>query len=230
MNHTVTAIRNMYHFEPLSELALQRYAITPEGIVEFNDGEIGEEDVEFVLELMELYSGLDAFRAERFNVYSIYTILEYLESTHAFYETALLPKLEQSIHGIKKLFPDHPINKVLEGFFNQYKSNLLSHIDAEESRLFPYARRLAHGGMARDYSVEEFESTHTHEEVEDSLDRVINLIETNYSEVSRSFAYRSFKNMLEQFRLDIEIHHLIEEEVFLNMLRLLESENRLPFQ
>jgi len=229
MNRTVTAIRNMYHFEPLSELALQRYAITPEGTVEFNDGEIGEEDVEFVLELMELYSGLDAFRAERFNVYSIYSILEYLERTHAFYESALLPKLEQAIHGIEKLFPDHPINKVLSGFFNQYRNDLLSHIDVEESRLFPYARRLAHGGSARDYSVKEFENTHTHD-VEDSLDRVINLIETNYSEVSRSFAYRSFKNMLEQFRLDIEIHHLIEEEVFLNMLRLLEDEERMPFQ
>ncbi|GAB5538387.1 MAG: hypothetical protein Salg2KO_04900 [Salibacteraceae bacterium] len=229
MNRTATSIKNMYHFEPLSELALQRYAITPNGEVEFNDGEISEEDVEFVLEVMELYSGLDGFRAERFNVYSIYTILEYLERTHAFYEATLLPKLEQAIHGIKKLFPDHIINDVLTRFFNDYRSDLLRHIETEESRLFPYARRLAHGGNARDYSVEAFEANHTHE-VEDSLDKVINVIETNYPEVARSFAYRSFKIMLEQFRLDLEIHHLIEEEVFLNMLRLLEDEKHLPFQ
>lgn len=230
MNHTLSSIRSMYHFEPLSELALQRYAINPEGRVEFNDDEMSSQEVDFVLEVMELYSGLDQFRADKFLTYSMMTVLEYLERTHAFYEATLLPKIEQSIVGIKKLFPDHQIAGVLDSFFKSYRNELLEHIDLEESRLFPYARRLAHGAGARDYSVEDFQTAHTHE-VEDSLDTVINIIETDYPEVSRSFAYRSFKNLLEQFRLDLEIHHLMEEEVFLVMLVTLEKDGKVfPFQ
>ncbi|MEZ4722397.1 MAG: hypothetical protein R2813_11045 [Flavobacteriales bacterium] len=229
MNRTVNSIRSMYHFEPLSELALQRYSISPEGTVEFRDGELGEDDVEFVLEVMELYTGLDTFRAERFMVYSIFTVLEYLERTHSFYESTLLPKLDQGIHGIKKLFPDHPISEILDAFFKKYRAELLKHIDLEETKLFPYARRIAQGGKAGDYSTLAFNDVHSHE-VEDSLDRVVNIIETDYPEVARSFAYRSFKNLLEQFRLDLEIHHLIEEEVFIVMVRMLEDEEAYPFQ
>lgn len=220
----------MYHFEPLSELALQRYAINPQGEVEFNDDEISAQEVDFVLEVMELYTGLDSFRADRFMTYSMMTVLEYLERTHAFYESTLLPKMEQAISSIKKLFPEHGIAQVLDTFFQNYRKELLSHIDLEEAKLFPYARRLAHGGGSRDYSVEDFIGAHTHE-VEDSLDRVINLIETEYPEVARSFAYRSFKTLLEQFRIDLEIHHLMEEEVFLSMLATLEKDGRVyPFQ
>ena len=230
MQHTISSLRSMYHFEPLSELAFQRYAINPKGEFEFNDDELSSQEVDFVLEVMELYSGLDQFRADRFLTYSIMTILEYLERTHAFYEATLLPKMEQAIVGIKKLFPDHQIAIVLDSFFKNYRNELLEHIDLEEARLFPYARRLAHGTGVRDYSVEDFEQAHTHE-VEDSLDKVINIIETDHPEVSRSFAYRSFKNLLEQFRIDLEIHHLMEEEVFLNMLVTLEKDGKVfPFQ
>ena len=230
MQHTISSIRSMYHFEPLSELALKRYAISPQGEVEFNDDELSSQEVEFVLEVMELYSGLDHFRADRFITYSMMTVLEYLERTHAFYEATLLPKMEQAISGIKKLFPDHHIAFVLDSFFKNYRNDLLEHIDLEESKLFPYARRLAHGLGVRDYSVEDFQNDHTHE-VEDSLDRVINIIETDHPEVARSFAYRSFKNLLEQLRIDLEIHHLMEEEVFLVMLITLEKDGKVfPFQ
>ncbi|MCO4807187.1 hypothetical protein N8004_00615 [Salibacteraceae bacterium] len=230
MPRTIHTIRSMFHFEPLSELALQRYAINSDGSVDFKGGDNGELEVDFILELMELYTGLDNFQAERFSQYSISTILEYLERTHAFYESTLLPKIEQSIIGIKKLFPDHPISGVLESFFQSYRKELLSHIDMEETKLFPYARRLAHGGGARDFSVADFHDMHSHE-VEDSLDKIINEIETNHPEVARSFAYRAFHTILQQFRLDLEIHHHIEEKVFIEMLTLLEEEqDSLPFQ
>jgi len=229
MQRTQTHIQSMWHFEPLSELALQRYSIDEQGNFVFNDENSGD-DIAFVLDLMELYSGLDAFRSERFERYSIFTILEYLERTHSFYESRLLPKMEQAIHSVKRLFPDHEIANILDAFFSNYRNELLEHIDLEETHLFTYARRLAHGGLIRDYSVAEFQAVHT-QEVEDSLDKVINYIESDFPEVARSFAYRSFKTILRQFRLDLEIHHLIEEEVFLEKLLNLENEkNMYPFQ
>ena len=45
MQHTISSLRSMYHFEPLSELALQRYAINPKGEFEFNDDELSSQEV-----------------------------------------------------------------------------------------------------------------------------------------------------------------------------------------
>lgn len=229
MQNTKSHIQSMSHFEPLSELALQRYSMDESGNLIFNDPN-AIDDIDFVLDLMELYSGLGAFRAERFKRYSIFTILEYLERTHILYENNLLPKLELAIHSVKRIFPDHNITIILDEFFNNYQHELLKHIDLEETHLFPYVRRLAQGGSIRDYSVAEFQAVHTHE-VEDALDKVINYIESNFPEVARSFAYRSFKIILQQFRIDLEIHHLMEEKVFLDKLLEIENEKSIhPFQ
>lgn len=207
-----------------------RYEITTKGEVTFHDGVHGEREVEFVLDIMSLYSRTTRFEASHFQNYSLSTVLEYLERTHSFYEARMLPKMELAIHGIMKLFPDHVIADVLNNFFKSYQNNLLEHIDLEESRLFPYARRLSQGGAANDYSVADFEQAHNHE-IEDSLDSVIQLIESDFPEVSRSFAYRNFKQLLQQFRLDLDIHHLIEEKVFLPKLQALEEGKQIhPFQ
>ena len=195
MQHTISSLRSMYHFEPLSELALQRYAINPKGEVEFNDDELSSQEVDFVLEVMELYSGLDQFRADRFLTYSMMTM-----SSNIWKE----PTLSMRLHFFQKwsrlslasksFFPIIKLRLYWIHFSRITEMNLLEHIDLEEARLFPYARRLAHGTGVRDYSVEDFEQAHTHE-VEDSLDKVINIIETDHPEVARSFAYRSFKNL-----------------------------------
>lgn len=230
MANPISSIKALYHFEPLSELALQRYAISPEGLTIEHYDPNGDRDVEFVLELMELYSDVNTFDEKAFARHSLFAILEYLERTHLFYEMSLLPKLEQAIIGVKRLFPDHPISDLLDIFFLNYKNELLEHIDLEERELFPYARRLSHGGSSRDYSVSVFQSVHDHG-VEDALDQILTVVENDYPEVARSFAYRTFRNLLEQFRLDLHIHHLIEDKVFLQKLLALEQNtNKYPFQ
>lgn len=230
MQRTITSIQSMYHFEPLSELALIRYSISqPDFKFEF-ESEDGKRQVDFVLKLMELYSNPEAFNSDEFDEFSLHLILEYLERTHDFYLVTMLPKMEQAILGIVKLFPDHTITKLLNQFFLNYKRELEEHIAMEEQLLFPYARTLAQGGSQGSYSVGDFQNEHSMQ-VEDALVELVVLLEHDFPEVVRSFAYRSFKNLLEQFQLDIHIHHLIEEEVFLNKLEELEKRpNGFPFQ
>lgn len=230
MQQTLSSIKSLHHFEPLSELALQRYSMSAEGDAVFHDGDTGLLDIQFVLQLMELYSDIRQFDPKAFGQFSLSTVLEYLERTHAFYEVSLLPRMEQSIRSINQLFPEHAIAQVLAAFFKNYRNELFEHIELEESQLFPYARRLAHGGAGRDYSVAEFRAVHDHH-IEDSLHRVIDLMETDHPEVTRSFAYRTFKNLLEQFRLDLSVHHLIEERVLLQKLVEMEqTAGGYPFQ
>jgi regulator of cell morphogenesis and NO signaling len=230
MPNPISSIKALYHFEPLSELALQRYSISPDGLTVEHYDPNGDRDIEFVLELMEVYADVRCFDEQSFARHSLFAILEYLERTHLFYEMSLLPKMEQAIVGVKRLFPDHPISDLLDIFFRNYKNELLEHIDIEERDLFPYARRLSHGGSSRDYSVKEFQVVHNHR-IEDALNHILSVVETDYPEVARSFAYRTFRNLLEQFRLDLHIHHLIEDRVFLQKLLTLEQNtNTYPFQ
>lgn len=229
MKGAIQAIQSMCHFDPICELALARFEIDEQGRIDFLD-EHGSEAVNFVIDLMEIYASEQDFQAERFLRYPMPVILEYLERTHALYELKLLPKMQQAMVGINKLFPDHVIAAVLSQFFEAYRRDLLEHIDLEESKLFPYARRLSQGSKPRDYGVNDFVEVHTHH-IEDSLDKVINSIALEFPEVVRSFAYRNFQNLLHQFRRDLEIHHLIEEQVFLLMVEAMEREvGRLPYQ
>ncbi len=122
MQSTLSSIQSLYHFEPLSELALMRYSINAEGRIEFLDGKRGETDVEFVVDLMGLYSGSTAFDQTKFQAHSLATVMEYLERTHTFYENVLLPKMEIAIYGILKLFPDHVIADVLNAFLVHTKT------------------------------------------------------------------------------------------------------------
>ncbi|GAB4376022.1 MAG: hypothetical protein Kow0075_02800 [Salibacteraceae bacterium] len=229
MNPTKSAIDSLMHFEPLAQLALQRYQITPDGIMaEGNHGTPVDGD-DFVVALMELYCDVDLFDAARFESFALPSILEYLERTHALYEMVLIPKIEQAVVSIQRLFPDHVIGDVLADFIMHYKRELLEHIDFEESKFFPYVRRLLLGNT-RDLSAEYFDEKHDHS-LEAGLEQLLDLIVRDYAEVARSFAYKGLKNLVGQFLLDLRVHHLIEEQVLLPRVKQLEKDaNRMPFQ
>ena len=212
------------HLEPLTELALKRYTLS-----EVDGGyklealqETAVKDVQFIVDLINVYSDPESFKTDVFESYSMSIILDYLKKTHAFYTDRLLPKMEMAVKSLQDTFEDHPIAQVLDRFFTHYRNEFLEHIELEERRLFPYASTLYDGLISYDYSVQEFTSHHNHD-LEDHLQDVLYMIESEFPEVARSFAYRSFSILLEQFRADLRIHHLIEEHVFLLKVKNLES-------
>lgn len=207
----------------LMEMALERFdlKIHDYHCFAFKDNH-AIKDVDFLMELMDFYSNPDQQSISKFEGYRFSVITDYLKKTHAYYLNRLIPKMEMSLLALTQNFTDHAVVQTLKRFFIHYRDELLEHIELEERLLFPYAQKLYDGIQTQDYSVCEFESQHDHS-VEDMLLEVQCVIESKYPEVALNFAYGAFRNLVEGFRKDLHVHHLIEERVFLKKLRQMEA-------
>lgn len=224
MINKATSVSDAIHFEPLTELALQRFNVDlSKGDMSFSQVDVESiKDVNFIVDLIKFYSNPVKEEVDQFEQYSLDVLLDYLQRTHRFYIDKILPKMEMNIKNIFDLFPEHSIVPLLNHFYNQYQNDLLEHIELEEKHLFPYAKKLMVEQLPKDYSVHEFRLHHDHR-IQDHLEDIIMVIEEDIPLVSKTFAYRMFKNLLSQFQVDLNIHHMIEEKVFLDKLAKLES-------
>ncbi len=224
MINKATSVSDSIHFEPLTELALQRFNVDlSKGDMSFSQVDVESiKDVNFIVDLIKFYSNPVKEEVDQFEQYSLDVLLDYLQRTHRFYIDKILPKMEMNIKNIFDLFPEHSIVPLLNHFYNQYQNDLLEHIELEEKHLFPYAKKLMVEQLPKDYSVHEFRLHHDHR-IQDHLEDIIMVIEEDIPLVSKTFAYRMFKNLLSQFQVDLNIHHMIEEKVFLDKLAKLES-------
>ncbi|MEQ9187700.1 MAG: hypothetical protein RLP15_08185 [Cryomorphaceae bacterium] len=213
------------NLEPLTHIVLNRY-LTHEMRNDLTFDSLGSEsikDVQFVLDLINFCADPSERSVDRFGKYSIGVLLDYLRRTHEMYVTRVLPRMEMTVQSVQQAFPEHPMVSVLNHFYQNFQNELIEHIELEENRLFPYAEALYDGKFMGNYSVKEFVRQHDHN-VEDEVERVMRLIAKDFPAVSASFAYRSFKHLLDEFRADLHVHHLIEEQVFLLKIKNLEDD------
>ena len=222
---TIKALRDKIHFEPITALALERYALVfEEEEWKFKSKDQSSlKDLDFVVDLAALYEAPTVHNFGELNNYSFSIILDYLRRTHHFYIHTLLPKMEMTVRQLQRSFEGHPVVYVLGHFYQNYQNELLEHIELEESRLFPYAEALYDGKPSKVvYSLADFKMHHNHD-MEDHLQDMLIVLEDQFPEVCESFAYRSFNHLLNAFRDDLQVHHMIEEDIFLMKVETLEE-------
>lgn len=213
------------HLEPLTHIVLNRY-MTHEVHDELTFDALDCEsikDIQFVLDLINFCVDPSERSVNKFEKYSIGVLLDYLRKTHEMYVTRMLPRMEMTVQSVQQAFPEHPVVSILNHFYQHFQNELMEHIELEENRLFPYAEALYDGKFRGGYSVKEFTRQHNHN-IEDQVEHVMHLIANEFPAISASFAYRSFKHLLDEFRADLDVHHLIEEQVFLMKIKNLEDD------
>ena len=186
-------------------------------------GDLTFKDELFAQDLADCFEDLNLFSVGKFRLYPLSVILDYLRKTHGYYIQYYLPKMEMAISAIKQCKSTEQAGVVLELFYINYKNELLEHIELEERKLFPYAEKLYDGIHSDEYSVKQFKSEHNHE-IEDLLSQIFTAIKAEFPDLVNDFAFRAFEHLLERFRYDLDIHHGIEERVFLTKVAALELE------
>ncbi len=101
-------------------------------------------------------------------------ILKYLKKSHEYYTQEALPKISKQI---KLLTGEHnDLSLVMvEKFFEQYISEVKTHLSYEEKNVYPYALRLIQKkAKPSDYSITEYKNNH--DDIETKLDDLKNLL------------------------------------------------------
>jgi len=94
---------------------------------------------DFFIEIINLYHQKDYSPQGRIADFSAHLIVEYLKKAHHYYLTVKLPEIEALIEQLIQQAHRAKGNWFLvKDFFSEYRSELVSHINEEETGIFPY--------------------------------------------------------------------------------------------
>lgn len=151
----------------------------------------------------------------------IKTIVGYLKKTHEYYKNEVLPKISEQIKSIYTSNNDLTF-VLIERFFEDYKQEVLKHLDYEETKVFPYTLSLiSKENKYSGYDIDDYKNHH--EDIESKLTELKNLLIKHLPEkYDRRFRR---KLLFELFRLerDISIHTIIEENILIPAIEKIES-------
>ena len=192
-------------------------------------------NLEFFLVIINSFHDPEFFPEEHLRSFPLAVILDYIRNSHNHYLNYKLPQIESYI---KRLVaeagePNKKHFELIEKFFSEYKEEVITHIQDEENRIFPYITSIdklynqqqvnpEHRKLIRENTISVFASEHTN--MEDKLFDLKNIM-IKYMPPVKDY---SLYNMLlfELFRLekDLRDHARIEDNVMVPKVQLIENE------
>lgn len=187
----------------------------------------------FFLEIINSYNNPEYFTAEELQEYPLMLIIEYLTNTHNYYRKVKIPELEKIVYEIiENSNPDNKKNNLLiANFFEEYKTELIKHLENEEKTIFPFTIELEntlHNHESLELLIQKIaqsKSAHNnddHDQLEAKLLDLKNLIIKFLPPVKRKDLIEML--LIELFRLeeDLNDHSRIEDHVLLPKINKLE--------
>lgn len=163
----------------------------------------------------------DTLAVKDFDLLETMELMKYLESNHTLYLNSKLPELEQSMHHVFGAEELSPVLRDLVLFFNAYKKKLVQHIEMEENVFFPLVKRLLQNKHSKQDWESFLEFTENHDDVEEDLAKVVELIQAYSKENSLPLSYRIFLRQIENFNVSLNKHAFLEDEILLPRIHAL---------
>ncbi len=157
---------------------------------------------------------------------NIQKIVEYLQNSHNYYITELIPNISGQIEDFVKSRKEKDLTFILiERFFNVYKNEVFKHLEYEERFVFPYITNLlSQNETNTNYKINEYK--YNHKDIESKLNELKNLLikylpEKNDRKFRRNFLFDLFR--LER---DLNIHTIIEERILVPSIEKIEKKQK----
>lgn len=156
---------------------------------------------------------------------NIADILRYLHSSHDYYVNSALKRLSPSIEHL--ISPASKMQqKVIRGFFDNYKSELIKHFSYEEEIAIPYVCKLLSGHRPGDFSIAVFK--HNHSNIEESLSDLKNLIMNSLPAECDGWMRIEVLSNLFHLQEDLQHHTYIEDCIMVPLVEILEGRDPSP--
>lgn len=192
-------------------------------------------NLDFFLVIINSFHDHSFFPEEQLKSFPITLILDYIKKSHSFYLNYKIPQIDSLIEQLVKLSEDSQKNhfELIARFFSEYKEELVSHIQDEENRVFPYVASIskihdsgviieANRKLINENSISNFATEHSN--IEDKLFDLKNIMIKYMPPVNDYSLYNSL--LIEIFRLerDLTDHARIEDLIMVPKVQLIEQE------
>ena len=186
-------------------------------------------DIHFFLAIVNTFHNHEYFPEDELQSFSSNLIVDYLRKSHQDFIKVSLPGIEQSLQKLARGSKSKDL-KIIQSFYNTYKTELLDHIQDEEENAFPYVLELQNAydleinplpEKIANYSIQSFEKEHTNvdEKLFDLKNIIIKFLEPNYSNIDcNEFLFKLF-----QFEQDLTDHARIEDNILVPKVMKIEA-------
>ena len=144
---------------------------------------------------------------ERIRKADLQDVLKYLRRSHTYYMEVAMEELTAALVNLTEPCDERHRN-IIRKFFNEYKEELLKHLEYEENTVFPQAEAaLGHGRSTLD----DYEENHSH--VEEKLEDLKNLLMKYMPPVcGQQDIYRTL-SLISTLQEDLAKHILVEDGI-----------------
>lgn len=147
-------------------------------------------------------------------------LIRYLHNSHDYYSSDRIPKIYAELEELTVQFEERQ-HKLLIRFLDDYRNEVVNHLNYEETVVFPYIRQLLAGEQPKSYHIDQFEENHSN--IEDKLNDLKNIIikylPNNCSEdLQTDLLFNLF--LLED---DLNKHNQIEDRILVPLVEQLEK-------
>lgn len=192
-----------------------------------------EINVDFFLTILNAFHDPQYLDNNYLQSFSVSQLIEYLRKTHNYYLQNKIPEIESLISDMaSELEVDEGSHKLLQKFFEEYKNELIKHIEKEENLVYPYILNLEKALSAKEVSSElisqiKKDSIRSYEEEHDNVEEklmdlkniIIKYLPSSESQQSR---YKLFKE-LTVLEKDLIDHARMEDLVLVPKVEILEK-------
>ena len=165
--------------------------------------------------------------------FSATQLIDYLQQTHNYYLQNKIPEIECLISEMETNDEvDNSSHTILQKFFEEYKTELINHIEREEKRVYPYVIKLEDAIKSKtippsllsrieEYSITTYEAEH--ENVEEKLKDLKNIIIKYLPPSKKQQSRYKLLKELTVLEKDLNDHANIEDLILIPKVELLEK-------
>ncbi|PTN10300.1 hemerythrin domain-containing protein [Mangrovibacterium marinum] len=181
-------------------------------------------NTDFFLAIVNTYTNENYFPEDELLSFSPLLLIDYLKTTHRYYNQYVLPKIERLLAAVMQTCAENCSSlKMISSFYQKFKTELHIHLAQEDEKVFPYIIDLYHNRVLTEgKSIRKYEDEHTsvEEKLSDLKNLVIKYLEPTYD----PSAMVEFLNTLFQFEKDLFDHARIEDLILIKQVIRIEEE------
>jgi regulator of cell morphogenesis and NO signaling len=192
-------------------------------------------NAEFFLVIINSFHDHNYFPQDQLQRFDLSLLVDYIKKSHSYYLDLKVPQIEQLIQNLSnksdEQFKDQM--SLIEKFFQDYKEEIITHIQEEENIIFPYIltigkvykedkinKALKH--LIQENSIDKFAGEHSN--IEDKLFDLKNIIIKYLHPVKDNFISNTLLNELFRLERDLNDHARIEDKVLIPKVQYIEQE------